>query len=213
MLINKGKGASVALPYDADVDCMLFFTIKDKPELNLQLETPQLRDAAVEGFNYVIQKRLGNAGQIKNASFVGNAEKATGGLKILFITWAETKIGGLLSSKYVPRLLILTHDKNLSVMIPPNNSRKDQPEDFSRELRKYFSGRWNNDILTTKGYSVENVIGMDSIQAVGVNAKDSTAIELVAPDKPIPFRFTDSNARRTFFEFMEGFTRKLRRGF
>ncbi len=58
MLVSKGKGPTIKLPSECDVARVMHFNIKGKPELNLELESASCRDAVVEGFNYVINKRL-----------------------------------------------------------------------------------------------------------------------------------------------------------
>ena len=58
MLVSKGKGPTIKLPSECEVARVMHFNIKGKPELNLELESASCRDAVVEGFNYVINKRL-----------------------------------------------------------------------------------------------------------------------------------------------------------
>ena len=108
-------------------------------------------------------------------------------------------------------MLLLTGDKKLTLFIPPNNSRENQPDDFKREFRKYFSGRWNHEILLSKNYTIEKTLDMGEINSVSPNAKDKLVAELWS-DSATPFKFADELLKNEFIEFFDLYVKRLKRG-
>lgn len=53
MIVSKGPGSAVNIPSDVSHACLMHFKLKEKPELNIMLDSSSARDATVLGFMQV----------------------------------------------------------------------------------------------------------------------------------------------------------------
>lgn len=220
--LTKGKGSSLPLANNIDTHRLFCFVIQDKPELNVEMESKEARDIAMRGFNYVIARRRSGTGVVVKGAKFGNdvVKTAGGGIKILWVTWVDKEkpsmFGSMAPSKWNPRVLMLTSEHKLLLFAPHNDSKKDQPADMEHELRKYFEGRWNNDVLLKRmpAYTLDATTELKDVKSVVPAAKDKRVVELHFNDdsQNLSFRFDDEQKRNDALHFLDDKAKRLRRG-
>lgn len=190
--IKDGNGPNLKLPDEVESNRVLHFNIKGKPELNLEFESEEVCKSSLEGFLYVVKKRV-------------TPPPPPPKVYLKWVCFADLEEKKLLSSAYVPQLLIFSSNSNNSISQYVKGKGKSTSElDIIPKLRACKEGGWEDDFLIKEGWLLKGNFSLATI--VSVNSKSIKGAdcfaEIITPGGVLVYRLPDSNMRNMFVKFL-----------
>jgi len=186
--IAAGNGPSLVLPDKVNSANVIHFTIKGKPELNLELENKEIAQSTLAGFLDLLKTR--------------NTGTPTTSLK--WVCFAELEEKKMISTKYTAHLLIYTSNSNNVIQQYAKSKNATSEAEIIPKLRKFKEGGWEDNFLINEGWVLKGSLDMSKIKSViSKQAKglDSFA-EVNSSDGTLVYRLPDTSMRNMFVKFI-----------
>ena len=190
--IKGGNGPNLTLPDDVDSSRVIHFNIRGKPELNIEFESDEVAKTSLIGFLDILRKRTTPVAPPKRVT-------------LKWVCFAELEEKKMLSSTYVPQLLIYSSNSNSTISQYVKGKGNATSEiDIIPKLRPFKEGGWEDDFLIKEGWILKGTFSLttiDSVTSKAVKGVDCFA-EILTPTGVIVYRLPDTNMRNMFVKFL-----------
>ena len=186
--IAAGNGPSLVLPDKVNSANVIHFTIKGKPELNLELENKEVAQSTLTGFLDLLKRR--------------NTETPTTSLK--WVCFAELEEKKMISTNYTAHLLIYSSSSNRVIQQYAKSKKATSEVEIIPKLRKFKEGGWEDNFLINEGWVLKGSFDMSKIKTViskQAKGRDCFA-EVNSDDGTLVYRLPDTSMRNMFVKFI-----------